>query len=70
LSGNEARPQFQPDSLIRLLNLRSLWVDLLDINAGAAQVAEARGAALAIAEAPGHVGVLTVEFFASAGRKS
>jgi hypothetical protein len=29
-----------------------LWVDLLDINAGAAQVAEARGAALAIAEAP------------------
>jgi hypothetical protein len=52
LSGNEARPQFQPDSLIRLLNLRSLWVDLLDINAGAAQVAEARGAALAIAEAP------------------
>jgi 5-(carboxyamino)imidazole ribonucleotide synthase len=31
----------------------------------AAQVAEARGAALRIAEALGHVGVLTVEFFAS-----
>jgi 5-(carboxyamino)imidazole ribonucleotide synthase len=32
----------------------------------AAQVAQAREAALAIAEALGHVGVLTVEFFASA----
>jgi 5-(carboxyamino)imidazole ribonucleotide synthase len=32
----------------------------------AAQVAEAREAALAVAEALGHVGVLTVEFFASA----
>jgi 5-(carboxyamino)imidazole ribonucleotide synthase len=32
----------------------------------AAQVAEAREAALSIAEALGHVGVLTVEFFASA----
>jgi 5-(carboxyamino)imidazole ribonucleotide synthase len=32
----------------------------------AAQVAEAREAALRIAEALGHVGVLTVEFFASA----
>ena len=35
-------------------------------NRCSAQVAEARGAALAIAEALGHVGVLTVEFFASA----
>jgi 5-(carboxyamino)imidazole ribonucleotide synthase len=33
----------------------------------APQIAEARGAALQIAEALGHVGVLTVEFFASAG---
>ena len=33
----------------------------------AAQVEEARGAALAIAQALGHVGVLTVEFFAAAG---
>jgi 5-(carboxyamino)imidazole ribonucleotide synthase len=33
----------------------------------AAQLAEARGAALAIAEALGHVGVLTVEYFASSG---
>jgi 5-(carboxyamino)imidazole ribonucleotide synthase len=31
----------------------------------AAQVTEARGAAIRIAEALGHVGVLTVEFFAS-----
>ena len=35
-------------------------------DAVAAQVAEAREAALRIAEALGHVGVLTVEFFASA----
>jgi 5-(carboxyamino)imidazole ribonucleotide synthase len=34
-------------------------------DAVAAQVAEARGAALRIAETLGHVGVLTVEFFAS-----
>ncbi len=34
----------------------------------ASQVGEAREAALRIAEALGHVGVLTVEFFASAGR--
>jgi 5-(carboxyamino)imidazole ribonucleotide synthase len=45
--------------------LRRSTVPCTDV--AAVQIAEAREAALAIAEALGHVGVLTVEFFASPG---
>jgi 5-(carboxyamino)imidazole ribonucleotide synthase len=45
--------------------LRRSTVPCTDVAAG--QIAEARDAALAVAEALGHVGVLTVEFFASPG---
>jgi 5-(carboxyamino)imidazole ribonucleotide synthase len=53
-----------PDNVHREGILRRSTVPCSD--SVAAQVAEARAAALRIAEALGHVGVLTVEFFASA----